>query len=90
MHRDGNGVDFVPLPLRDRRKDAVDQPVPGPRQAQMRSPGTDRPGRQRDPVEYEVRRAGQQRLILLAGRLALHPVRDHHGRPSVSRRPRAS
>ena len=47
----------------------------------MCASGADRPGRQRDPVQYQVRRAGQQRLILLAGGLALHAVRDYHGRP---------
>ena len=35
---------------------------------------------ERDPVQDQVRRAGQQRLILLAGRLALHAVRDDDGR----------
>ena len=83
MHGDRNGVESSPPPLLDRREHAVDEPVPGARQAQVRLARADGLGRQRDAVQHQVRRAGQQRLILLARRLALHAVRDHDGRPAL-------
>ena len=45
---------------------------------------------QHGAVQHQVRRAGQQRLVLLAGRLALHAVGDDDGRAAPGGHRRAS
>ncbi len=79
MHTDRNALEVSPPPLVDRGEHAVDEPVPSARQTQMRLARADSLCRQHDPVQHQVWRAGQQGLVFLAGRLALHAVRDDHG-----------
>ena len=78
MHEDADRVQAGLLPLVDGIPDASGLPGPVPVQADVDGVRTHRPGGQHGTVQHQVRRAGQQRLILAAGRLALRAVGDDH------------
>src|SRR5580700_3761224 len=80
VHLDRDAGQARVLPFLDGELNDGGEPVPAARQAQAGHLGPDRLGGQDHAVQDQVRRAGKQRLVLLARGLALHAVRDDHGR----------